>query len=144
VSARTKARKRALDVLFEADQRGANVQQVLRERLADSGAQTPLPEYSADIVRGVVAKWLELNAIIQDASTEWTMARMPAVDRALLRIAAWEILCNDDVATSVAIDEAVTLAADLSTDDSAKFVNGILATIARDAPAIGADATEVE
>jgi len=139
VSARTKARKRALDILFEADQRGANVLQILEQRILDSGAQTPLPEYSAQIVRGVVGQWRELNEIIQAASAEWTMARMPAVDRALLRIAAWEILSNPDVLASVAIDEAVTLAADLSTDDSAKFVNGVLATIARDAPALPSD-----
>ncbi|PKQ26157.1 MAG: transcription antitermination factor NusB [Actinobacteria bacterium HGW-Actinobacteria-4] len=139
MSARTKARKRALDILFEADQRGANVLQILEQRILDSGAQTPLPEYSAQIVRGVVGQWRELNEIIQAASAEWTMARMPAVDRALLRIAAWEILSNPDVLASVAIDEAVTLAADLSTDDSAKFVNGVLATIARDAPALPSD-----
>jgi len=138
MSARTKARKRALDLLFEADQRGANLQQVLDERLIDSGAQTPLPEYSAQLVRGVVSQWREINAIIQGASAEWTLARMPAVDRALLRIATWEILSNPDVATGVAIDEAVSLAQDLSTDDSASFINGVLATIARDAPAIGA------
>lgn len=136
MSARTKARKRALDILFEADQRGANVHQILEQRILDSGAQTPLPEYSAQIVRGVVSQWRELNEIIQAASAEWTIARMPAVDRAVLRIAAWEILSNDEVLPSVAIDEAVTLAADLSTDESAKFVNGILATIAREAPGV--------
>ena len=137
MSARTKARKRALDVLFEADQRGANVLDILTARLADSGRETPLPEYSATIVRGVVSRWTEINTLIQEASTEWTMPRMPAVDRALLRIGAWEILFNDEVATSVAIDEAVALAADLSTDDSPSFVNGLLGTLARDAPALG-------
>jgi N utilization substance protein B len=137
VSARTKARKRALDVLFEADQRGANVLDILALRLADAGRETPLPGYSATIVRGVVARWTEINTLIQEASTEWTMPRMPAVDRALLRIGAWEILFNDEVATSVAIDEAVSLAADLSTDDSPSFVNGVLGTLARDAPAFG-------
>ncbi|GMA37693.1 hypothetical protein GCM10025876_38970 [Demequina litorisediminis] len=79
---------------------------------------------------------MRLNAIIEDASTSWTLERMPAVDRNLLRIGAWEILCNDEVATAVAIDEAVDLAADLSTDDSANFVNGVLGRIARDAPAL--------
>lgn len=137
MSARTKARKRALDVLFEADQRGANVLDILDMRLADAGRETPLPEYSATIVRGVVSRWTEINALIQEASAEWTMPRMPAVDRALLRIGAWEILFNDEVATSVAIDEAVTLAADLSTDDSPSFINGVLGTLAKDAPTFG-------
>ncbi len=78
----------------------------------------PIPEYSAQIVRGVVERWIELNSLIQEASPEWTLQRMPAVDRAILRIGAWEILANDEVATAVAIDEAVELARDLSTDDS--------------------------
>lgn len=136
MGARTKARKRALDVLFEAEQRGVNVGDVLDERLAHPGHQHPLPAYSQEIVRGIVSRWRELNAIIEDASTSWTLERMPAVDRNLLRIGAWEILCNDEVATAVAIDEAVELAADLSTDDSANFVNGVLGRIARDAPAL--------
>lgn len=136
MAARTKARKRALDILFEADQRGTNVLAMLDSRLADSGRETPLPEYSAEIVRGVVAWWPELNAIIQDASPEWQLTRMPAVDRALLRIGAWEILCNDEISLGTAIDEAVKLAADLSTDDSPSFINGVLGTIAREAPAL--------
>ena len=139
MAARTKARKRALDLLFEADQRGENVLDVLAERQADSGRQTPLPEYAEIIVRGVASRWIEINALIQEASPEWTLQRMPAVDRAILRIAAWEILSNPDVATAVAIDEAVELAGDLSTPDSPKFINGILGTIARDAPALPTD-----
>jgi N utilization substance protein B len=138
MAARTKARKRALDILFEADQRGENILEVLNTRLTDSGRETPLPEYSAQIVRGVVELWIELNALIQDASAEWTLDRMPAVDRAILRIGAWEILANPEVTTAVAIDEAVELARDLSTNDSPQFVNGILGTIARDAPALPA------
>lgn len=137
MAARTKARKRALDVLFEADQRGANVSQVLGERVALSGRETALPEYAAEIVGGVVAHWTEIQEIIQDASTEWTIDRMPAVDRALLRIAVWEILFNNDVPVSVAIDEAVELATDLSTDDSPSFINGVLGTVAREAPNFG-------
>lgn len=137
MAARTKARKRALDVLFEADQRGANVSQVLGERVALSGRETALPEYAVEIVGGVVAHWTEIQEIIQDAATEWTIDRMPAVDRALLRIAVWEILFNNDVPVSVAIDEAVELATDLSTEDSPSFINGVLGTVARDAPAFG-------
>ncbi|WP_291382145.1 transcription antitermination factor NusB [Demequina sp.] len=133
MSARTKARKRALDVLFEADQRGANVSHILEERVALSGRETALPEYSAEIVRGVVAHWTEIQHLLQSASTEWTVDRMPAVDRALLRIAVWEIVFNDDVSAAVAIDEAVDLATDLSTDDSPRFINGVLGRIAEDA-----------
>jgi len=143
VAARTKARKRALDILFEADQRGENVLEVLNTRLIDSGRETPLPEYSAQIVRGVGERWLELNTLIQEAAApDWTLQRMPAVDRAILRIGAWEVLANGEVATSVAIDEAVELARDLSTNDSPAFVNGILGTIARDAPALPAASDE--
>ncbi len=136
MAARTKARKRALDILFEADQKGANVLDVLDLRAKESGRETPLQPYAQEIVRGVVQWWVELNTIIQDASPDWTMPRMPAVDRALLRIAAWEMLCNDEVDVAVAIDEAVNLAADLSTDDSPAFINGVLGTIAREAPAL--------
>ena len=138
MAARTKARKRALDILFEAEQRGDNVGAVLDRRLVDSGRETPLPPYSAQIVRGVVSQWREINALIEDASPDWPMKRMPAVDRNLLRIGAWEILSNDEVSVAVAIDEAVELARDLSTDDSPRYVNGVLGRIARDAPNISA------
>lgn len=145
MGARTKARKRALDVLFEADQRGNNATSTLDARILLSGRETPLPPYAIEIVRGVVSRWVEINAIIQDASPAWTIARMPGIDRGLLRIATWEILCNDDVPTSVAINEAVTLATGLSTDESARFINGLLSTIARDAPALSrTSATDVE
>ena len=133
MAARTKARKRALDVLFEADQRGANVVAVLEERLKDSGRETALPPYAETLVRGVVDHWIDINAQLAGASEEWTVDRMPAVDRAILRIGAWEILYNDDVTTAVAIDEAVELARDLSTEDSPRFVNGVLGGIAREA-----------
>jgi N utilization substance protein B len=139
VGARTKARKRALDVLFEADQRGSNAASVLDARILLSGRETSLPPYAIEIVRGVVSRWVEINAIIQDASPAWTIARMPVVDRGLLRIATWEILCNDEVPVSVAINEAVTLATGLSTDNSPSFINGLLSTIAKDAPALSRD-----
>lgn len=136
MAARTKARKRALDVLFEADQRRANVAQVLEDRKASSGAETPLPEYSAEVVAGVVTHWREINDLMADAADGWEIKRLAAVDRALLRIAIWEILWNPDVPNAVAIDEAVELAQDLSTDESPRFINGVLARIVRDAPAM--------
>ncbi len=133
MAARTKARKRAIDVIFEADQRGANLSDVLAERIANSGRETPVPQYGIDIVRGVIDQWLSINTLISEAAKEWTMDRMPAVDRAVLRVATWEIVFNDEVPAAVAIDEAVELAADLSTDDSPTFINGVLGSIARDA-----------
>lgn len=136
MAARTKARKRALDVLFEADQRGENILDVLATRQGESGREHPLQPYAEEIVRGVAQRWVEINALIQEASPEWTLQRMPAVDRAILRIAAWEILSNPEVSTAVAIDEALELARDLSTSDSPRFINGILGTLAQDAPAL--------
>lgn len=131
--ARRKARKRALDVLFEADQRRRSILEILELRLECSGTETPLPEYTAQIVRGVAENLARLDEAISTASEGWTLERMPAVDRAVLRIAAWEILDNPEVDTAVAIDEAVELTADLSTDASPSFVNGVLASIDRTA-----------
>ncbi|WP_062078867.1 transcription antitermination factor NusB [Demequina globuliformis] len=139
MSARTKARKRALDLLFEAEQRKMPLAQALEERLVNSGRETPLPPYSQEIVRGVLARRREIDALIIDAAPDWDIDRMPAVDRNLLRIGAWELLFNDEVAPAVAIDEAVSLASDLSTDDSPRFINGVLGRIAREAPAMGSE-----
>jgi len=130
VGARSKARKRALDVLFEADQRGVNLAEALRDRQEIPSAATPLPEYSIAIVQGVVEHWAEIEAALATHAQGWTVSRMPAVDRAALRVAAWEILFNDDVPAAVAIDEAVDLVTDLSTDESPSFVNGVLGAIA--------------
>lgn len=131
MSARSKARKRALDVLFEADQRRLPPAEVLDSRIEFSGAVTALPEYAIEIVRGVSATLSGLDQAIAEASEGWALDRMPAVDRTILRIAVWEILHNPEVGAAIAIDEAVELAACLSTDDSASFVNGVLGTIAR-------------
>lgn len=137
MGARTKARKRALDVLFEAEQRGIGPDVLLAERVLDPGAaQTSLPQYAADIVEGVVDHFDRIDELIETYSHGWTLERMPAVDRALLRIGVWEILFNDDVPDVVAIDEAVDLASGLSTDDSPSFVNGLLGRIAEMKPTI--------
>ncbi len=130
MAARSKARKRALDVLFEADQRGLNVADALELRLAAPAAETPLPPYAEEIVRGVVDNWAAIDVALAHNARGWTVDRMPAVDRAALRVAAWEILFNDDVPAAVAIDEAVALVADLSTDESPAFVNGVLGSVA--------------
>lgn len=126
MSARTKARARALDILFEADQRGLNAEALLDQRLADPESRAGNNPYTATLVRGVVGKWRDINAALTDYSQGWTLDRMPAVDRAILRIGAWEILWNDEIPDAVAISEAVALATELSTDESPGFVNGLL------------------
>ncbi|MGO1318430.1 MAG: transcription antitermination factor NusB [Cellulomonadaceae bacterium] len=129
MAARTKARKRALDILFEADQRGVEPRVLLADRLVEPGAQTALPQYAVDLVEGVLVHRERIDELLETYSHGWTLSRMPAVDRALLRLAAWEILFNEDVPDAVAIDEAVDLARSLSTDDSPAFVNGLLARV---------------
>ena len=126
MAARTKARKRALDVLFEAEQRGLDVRELLAKRVVEPGTEASLPQYAVDIVEGVLAHGERIDELLATHAHGWTVARMPAVDRALLRLATWEILWNDDVPDAVAVDEAVSLARELSTDDSPAFVNGLL------------------
>ena len=129
MGARTKARKRALDVLFEADQRGLDPLTVLARRIAEPGTQAPVPQYSVELVEGVVEHLERIDEVLATHSHGWTVARMPAVDRSLLRVGAWEILYNDEVPDAVAVSEAVALAEELSTDESPSFVNGLLARI---------------
>lgn len=137
MSARSKARKRAVDVLFEADQRpGTALRTLLDERMHSSGAPAPLPQYAVDVVEGVLAHADRIDEILGAYSRGWTLARMPAVDRAILRVGTWEILFNDEVPDAVAVDEAVDLATSLSTDDSPAFVNGLLGRILELKPAL--------
>jgi len=131
VASRTKARKRAVDVLFEAGQRGLDPATLLADRLVESGTQTALPQYSVDLVEGVCAERERIDEALVTYAQGWTLERMPAVDLAVLRVGAWEILFNDEVDDPVAIDEAVELARSLSTDDSPTFVNGLLGRISR-------------
>ena len=138
MSARTKARKRALDVLFAADVRGDTIEAALA---AEGARALARPErssswpYAREIVRGVIDTRDELDAVIAEHATGWTIERMPAVDRAALRIATWEILHNDEVPPAVAVDEAVQSVKELSTDDSPRFVNGVLRGVAAAAAA---------
>ena len=127
MAARSKARKRALDILFEAEQRGLPVLELLSER--QSLGETPVPEYAAELVRGVASHQPEIDNLISENSVDWTLERMPAVDRNVLRLGVYELLWADDVPDGVAISEAVLLAQDLSTDASPAFVNGLLARI---------------
>jgi N utilization substance protein B len=124
MSARGKARKRALDVLFEAEQRSTPVLELLAARVAAS--DPPVSEYSVELVEGVVANQARIDELLATYSRDWSLDRMPAVDRAVLRLATYELLWRDDVPDPVVIDEAVTLARSLSTDESPAFVNGLL------------------
>src|SRR5690606_12403667 len=126
---RTKSRKRALDLLFEAEQRQVNALQLLRERLAEPVTQAPLNEFTVSLIEGVVEHWGDINDAITTYAHGWSLDRMPAVDRAILRLGAYEVLYAEDVPEPVAISEAVGLAKELSTDDSPKFVNGVLARL---------------
>lgn len=129
MSARSKARKHALDLLFEAEQRGVNADTLLTERIARPATQHSLPDYTVEIVQGVVARWIQIDELLATYSLGWTVERMPAVDRAILRIGAWEVVFSDAIPDVVAIAEAVALATSLSTDDSPTFVNGLLARL---------------
>ena len=136
MSARTKARKRALDLLFEAEQRGVDAADLLRERLAAPVTEAPLSEFTADLVMGVVDHGGQLDELISTYAQGWTLNRMPAVDRAILRLGAYEVLYSVDVPEPVAISEWVGLATELSTDDSPRFVNGLLARLVEVKPTL--------
>jgi N utilization substance protein B len=136
VAARSKARKRAVDVLFEADQRGIAPVAMLSERLAQPGTQASLAQYTVDLVEGVDAQFERIDEILSTYSHGWTIERMPAVDRAILRVGTWELIFNDDVPDGVVLDEATQLASDLSTDESPTFVNGLLARVAELGPTL--------
>jgi transcription antitermination protein NusB len=132
--ARSKARKRALDILFEAEQRGTGVLDLLAERI--TLGSPPVPGYAADLVRGVAVHRARIDELIAQYAEGWTLDRMPAVDRNVLRIGVYELLWADDVPDAVAISEAVLLAQDLSTEASPAFVNGLLARIAKLKPSL--------
>jgi N utilization substance protein B len=133
VSARTKARKRALDVLYVADIREISMTDALVMETTRAMAQ---PErnsswgYAREIVQGVIDHRSEIDELIETYSQGWSLNRMPTLDRAILRIGIWELGHNDEIPDHVAISEAVELAQSLSTDDSAVFVNGLLGRIA--------------
>jgi len=133
LSARTKARKRALDILYAADVRQIPIQESLA---AEAGRAAGEPDrqnswlYAREIVDGVIENQTEIDETIETYAQGWSIPRMPTIDRALLRIGVWEIQYNDEVPASVAIAEAVELAKTLSTDDSSGFVNGVLGKVA--------------
>ena len=137
MAARSKARKRALDILFEAELRGLPTLELLSER--QSVSEVPVQPYAADLVRGVATHRERIDELISWNLVDWTLERMPAVDRNILRIGVYELLWAADVPDGVAISEAVALAQDLSTDNSPSFVNGVLARIKAEKPTLSLD-----
>jgi transcription antitermination protein NusB len=137
MAARSKARKRALDILFEAELRGLPTLELLSER--QSLGEVPVQPYAADLVRAVVTHSERIDELISWNLVDWTLERMPAVDRNVLRIGVYELLWADNVPDGVAISEAVALAQDLSTDNSPSFVNGVLARIKAEKPTLSLD-----
>lgn len=133
MSARTKARKRALDILYVADIRQISIDEAL---VAETQRAMADPErssswaYAREIVQGVIENRPEIDELIETYSQGWSIQRMPTIDRAILRIGIWELTHNDEIPDAVAISEAVDLAQSLSTDDSGSFVNGLLGRIA--------------
>ena len=134
--ARSKARKRALDILFEAEIRGVPVIGLLDER-AQQGSP-PVSAYAAALVRGVQLNRVSIDSLLAEHARGWTLDRMPAVDRTILRIGVYELLWSPAVPDGVAISEAVLLARDLSTESSPSFVNGLLARLLELKPTLAA------
>ncbi|MCP9988755.1 MULTISPECIES: transcription antitermination factor NusB [Streptomyces] len=130
MAARNKARKRAFQILFEADQRGVPVQQVLADWIGHARSddrQPPVNEYTMELVEGYAQYARRIDELISTYAVGWTLDRMPVVDRNILRLGAYELVWVDATPDPVAIDEAVQLAKEFSTDDSPSFVNGLLA-----------------
>ena len=139
MSSRTTSRKRALDALYASDLNKLDALRLLsdaQEMAEGRQNQDAIFDYAETLVRGVSAELASLDARLQNLSEGWKLERMPNLDRAILRLGAWEILHNPEVPNEVAISEAVNLASELSTDESPKFINGILARLAKGSEAI--------
>ena len=130
MTARSKARKRALDLLFASELRSESPVDAL-ERATDAG-EGPTNEYTAALVRGVVENQRSIDALLAESAQGWTLERMPAVDRNVLRLGLFELLYVEDVPDPVAVSEAIGLVNELSTDESPQFVNGVLGALQRD------------
>ena len=133
-SARSKARRRALDILFEAEQRDVTAFSAMTARREKT--DQIINPYTVDLVEGVTAMQESIDEHLQTYSQGWTLERMPAVDRIILRLGAWELLYNDDVPDAVAVSEAVELAKVLSTDESPQFINGLLGRLQQIKPTL--------
>jgi len=132
VSARSKARKQALDLLFETDIRGTNLVETMEARdiPAEGPDARPIRDYTRELINGVSDNRRKIDELITTYAQGWDMDRLPAVDRNILRLGIYEILWSTTVPTSVAIDEALDLARELSSDDSSKYIHGVLGRIA--------------
>ncbi len=131
MSARSKARKQALDILYESDIRSADALAILESRdvVEDGPDARPIREFTRELISGVAANKRKIDELITTYAQGWDMDRLAAVDRNILRLGIYEIIWSDDLADGIAIDEAITLAKDLSTDDSANFIHGLLGKI---------------
>jgi N utilization substance protein B len=136
MAARSKARKRALDVLFECEVRGLPLGQTLDQRVI--AGEPPVHEYTVQLIRGIVEHQSRIDELIATYAEGWSLDRMPTVDRNALRIGVLEILYVDEVPDAVAVSEAMSLVRDLSTDESPGFVNGVLGNIVRNKSALSA------
>jgi N utilization substance protein B len=128
MSARSKARKRALDVLYASEMRNRSTVDALEDQ-SEAGV---VNDYTVTLVQGVTEHRTRLDEVISTYAQGWTLGRMPAVDRNVLRLATFEVLYVEDVPDAVAVSEALHLVRDLSTDESPAFVNGVLGNIVRD------------
>ncbi|MBD0740677.1 transcription antitermination factor NusB [Streptomyces sp. CBMA152] len=143
MAARNKARKRAFQILFEADQRGESVQTVLADWVRHSRSddrQPPVNEYTMELVEGYAQHVARIDDLISTYAVDWTLDRMPVVDRNILRLGTYELVWMDETPDAVVIDEAVQLAKEFSTDDSPAFVNGLLARFKELKPSLRRDA----
>lgn len=134
MSARSKARKQALDILFETDIRGTSPVDLLSTRLREDVTEEgqdarPIREYTKELVTGVSDHRRKIDELISTYAQGWDMDRLPAVDRNILRIAIYELLWCESIPDAVAVDEAVNLAKDLSTDESSGYIHGVLGRI---------------
>jgi transcription antitermination protein NusB len=136
MAARSKARKRALDILFECEVRALPLGGTLDERIV--AGDPPVNAYTVTLIRGVEQHHARIDELLSKYSQGWTIDRMPAVDRNVLRLGVFEILYVDEVPDAVAVSEAMALVRDLSTDESPSFVNGILGNIVRDKAVLSA------
>ncbi len=136
MAARSKARKRALDVLYEADIRGVDPVEVLTVHEAE--ASSPMNPYVREVVTGVADHRGRIDDLISTYAEGWNLDRMPVVDRNILRMGCWEVMWGE-VPDPVALSEAVALATSLSTDDSPGYVNGVLGRLAKVKPRLTLD-----
>ncbi len=136
MAARSKARKRALDILFECEVRGIPLGETLDERVI--AGEPPVNEYTVRLIRGVAEHQRRIDDVLSTYAQGWSLERMPTVDRNALRLGVFEILYVDEVPDAVAVSEAMNLVRDLSTDESPAFVNGVLGNIVRNKPALSA------